>query len=256
MAKARIRAIIVDDEFHARENLKFLIEENTPEIDVIGTADGVSSAIELFHNSKPDLIFLDIRMPSGSEGFDLLEALKKEKFQVIFVTAFKDYAIRAFERRALHYILKPIDEEDLKESVERLLITRSSEREEEGHSKFSDLKDEVENNIEPERITINHSKGIRIIELANLEYLQSDGNCTVLHFRTGEHYLDTRTMKVYEAILPSYFQRVHRSFIVNLREATEILHGDHQEIILKSKKHIPISRERKRELTIAIQNIL
>ncbi|MEM9051921.1 MAG: response regulator, partial [Bacteroidota bacterium] len=99
MEQSKIRALIVDDEFHARENLKFLIEENSPEIEVIGTADGVPSAIQRFHELKPELLFLDIRMPSGAEGFDLLEELKGEKFQVIFVTAFKDYAIRAFERR-------------------------------------------------------------------------------------------------------------------------------------------------------------
>ncbi|MEM9052652.1 MAG: LytTR family DNA-binding domain-containing protein [Bacteroidota bacterium] len=256
MEQSKIRALIVDDEFHARENLKFLIEENSPEIEVIGTADGVPSAIQRFHELKPELLFLDIRMPSGAEGFDLLEELKGEKFQVIFVTAFKDYAIRAFERRALHYILKPIDEEDLRESVERILDSRNFDSSPLEYDKFSNLKEEVETNAEPERITVNHSKGIRIVELAELEYLQSSGNCTVLHFKTGEQYLDTRTMKIYEAILPNYFQRVHRSYIVNLKEATEILHGDHQEIVLKSKKHVPISRERKKDLTIAIQNIL
>lgn len=256
MDESKIRTLIVDDEFHARENLKFLIEENSPQIEVIGAADGVKSALQYFHKFKPELLFLDIRMPSGAEGFDLLEELKGEKFQVIFVTAFKDYAIRAFERRALHYILKPIDEEDLRESVERILIRRKFDSLDAGYDKFENLKEEVETNAEPERITVNHSKGVRIVELAELEYLQSSGNCTILFFKSGDQYLDTRTMKIYEAILPGYFQRVHRSFIVNLREASEILHGDHQEIVLKSKKHIPISRERKKDLTIAIQNIL
>jgi len=256
MRSDKIKAIIIDDEFHARENLKFLIQEHAPEIEVIGTADGVNSAVDLFQKTRPELLFLDIRMPSGTEGFELLEALKSERFQVIFVTAFKDYAIRAFERRALHYILKPIDEEDLKESVERLLATRSIESPEETNHNYSNLKEEVKNDLEPKRLTINHSKGLRIIELVDLEYLQSDGNCTVLHFKTGEQYLDTRTMKIYEAILPEYFQRVHRSYMVNLKEVIELLHGDFQEVILKSKTHIPVARERKKDLVNAIQSLL
>jgi two-component system LytT family response regulator len=247
-----LRAIIVDDEIHARENLKFLIDEHCPEISVVGLADGVESAEHLFHRLKPNVIFLDIRMPSGAEGFDLLERLDGKKFKVIFVTAFKDYAIRAFERRALHYILKPIDEMDLRETVARL----TENFDEADHDDdLVDLKEEINENAEPVRLTIHHSKGIRIVEIGTITYLESSGNCTVLHFRDGSEYLDTRTLKIYEAILPSYFHRVHRSYIVNLRETAEILHGNDQSVVLKTGDRVPVARERKRELLEAINSI-
>jgi two-component system LytT family response regulator len=251
----KIRALIIDDELHARENLRFLIEDSSPEIEVVGTADGVSSAERQFRELKPDLLFLDIRMPSGAEGFDLLESLEGENFQVVFVTAFKDYAIRAFERRALHYVLKPIDESDLRESVKRILSSRHLSGNLNAKENLKDLKEEIQENKEPERITVHHSKGIRIIEVADLTYLESSGNCTVLHFKDGNQFLDTRTLKVYEALLPSFFNRIHRSYLINLKEAKEILHGDEQAVILKSGKSLPISRERKKDLIEAIKSL-
>jgi two-component system LytT family response regulator len=251
----KIRALIVDDEFHARENLRFLIEESSPEIEVVGTADGVPAAEKIFHELKPDLVFLDIRMPSGAEGFDLLEILEGESFQVVFVTAFKDYAIRAFERRALHYVLKPIDETDLRESVQRIMASRANSENLNSQENLKNLKEEIEENKEPERLTIHHAKGIRIIEVADLDFLESSGNCTILHFKNGQQYLDTRTLKVYEALLPTFFNRVHRSFMINLKEAREILHGDDQVVILKSGKSIPVSRERKKYLIEAVKGL-
>lgn len=247
--------MIVDDEMHARENLRFMIEESSPEIEVVGTADGVSSAEKLFHELQPNLLFLDIRMPSGAEGFDLLEKLEGESFEVVFVTAFKDYAIRAFERRALHYVLKPIDETDLRETVKRIMASQPNSEKINSQENLANLKEEIENNKEPERITIHHSKGIRIIEIADLDYLESSGNCTILHFINGQQYLDTRTLKVYEALLPDFFNRVHRSYMVNLKEAQEILHGDDQVVILKSGKSVPVSRERKKDLIEAIKGL-
>lgn len=251
--KEKLRAIIVDDEMHARENLKFLIGEYCPELEIVGMADGVKSAFDLFKKEKPDLIFLDIRMPSGAEGFDLLAQLEGERFQVVFVTAFKEYAIKAFERRALHYILKPIDEQDLRETVSRLV--HSSSLHQNTSSDLADLDRELQDPTDPVRLTIHHSKGIKIVEIEQISYLESSGNCTILHFKDGTQYLDTRTLKVYEAILPSFFFRSHRSFLVNLKETSEILHGDDQVVILKSEQRIPIARDRKSDLLQALRNL-
>src|SRR5690554_7632415 len=104
-----LRAIIVDDEDLARKNLAIMLENYCPEIDVIGEAGDIDEAESIIKSAQPDVVFLDIRMPSGSEGFDLLERLENRNFLVVFVTAFKDYAIRAFQTNAVHYILKPID---------------------------------------------------------------------------------------------------------------------------------------------------
>lgn len=251
--KGEITAIVVDDEFPARENLKFLIADHCPEISVIGTADGVENGLALFHEKKPDLIFLDIRMPSGAEGFDLVDRLDGHNFHVVFVTAFKEYAIKAFEKRALHYLLKPIDENDLVETVQRILEKKQND--EENDADFKDyktslkkLEEEIARQAAPKRISVHHSKGIKIISPDDLTHLEGSGNCSLLHFKNKEEYLDTRTLKVYEAILPAHFYRVHKSFIVNLHEIAEILHGDNQSIILRNGSSIPVARERKKEL--------
>ena len=98
-----------------------LISEFAPEIEVVGQADGVSTGTQTINKLNPDVVFLDIRMPSGSEGFDLLASLPEKNFQVVFVTAFKDYAIKALNAKALHYMLKPIDIDDLKAATEKLI---------------------------------------------------------------------------------------------------------------------------------------
>ena len=256
----RIRAIIIDDELPARENLRFMIEDHCPEINIVGTADGVESGLELFYAENPELIFLDIRMPSGAEGFEFLEQLREEKFHVVFVTAFKDYAIRAFENQALHYILKPIDESELVETVRRITErTRSDENNQTAFESYREsirkLEEEILERNSSKRLTIHHSKGIKIVDTNNISYLEGSGNCAIIHFKDQDQYLDTRTLKTYETLLPNHFYRVHKSFIVNLLEVTEILHGNEQSVELKSGKVIPVSRDRKKNLIKLISEL-
>ena len=117
----KLSGIIVDDELPARENLRILIEDYCPEINIIGTAGSVAEAQALIGEKSPEVVFLDIRMPAGMEGFDLLASLPEINFQVIFVTAFKEFAVQAFNANAIHYILKPIDIVELKKAVNKLL---------------------------------------------------------------------------------------------------------------------------------------
>ncbi len=257
----KIRALIVDDEMPARENLRFMLEDYCPDVDVVGMADGVKNALELFEKHKPDLIFLDIRMPSGAEGFELLDKLKEEKFYVVFVTAFKEYAIRAFENRALHYILKPIDDVDLTETIKRvsdrmMIDSTSIESASEYRENLQRIETEINKQGKPRRLSIHHSKGIKIIDPNDITHLEGSGNCSILHFNNKSQYLDTRTLKIYEVLLDESFFRVHKSYIVNLKEVAEILHGDDQLVVLKNGEKIPVSRERKKDLIDKISELL
>jgi two-component system LytT family response regulator len=117
----KLRALVVDDEEFARKNLILLLEEFCPEIEVIGEASRKEQAKAIIESSKPDVVFLDIRMPSGTEGFELLEEVDEQDFLVVFVTAFKDFAIKAFNANAAYYLLKPIDIEELQKSVAKLV---------------------------------------------------------------------------------------------------------------------------------------
>jgi two-component system LytT family response regulator len=200
-------------------------------------------------------------MPSGSEGFELIENLKGEIYYVVFVTAFKDHAIRAFESRALHYILKPIDEADLRETVERLLMRKKQDAgDPESARRYGEsllkLEQEIVRRDKPRRITINHVKGVKIIDPSDVSHIEGQGNCALIHFTDGTSYLDTRTLKTYEGLLSNHFFRIHRSYIVNLGQISEILHGDDQLVVLKSGVRLSVSRDRKKALIEELQNLI
>lgn len=245
-----LRAVVVDDEELARKNLIMLLEEFCQEVEVIGEAGNIDDAQSIIESSNPDVVFLDIRMPSGAEGFDLLERIEKKDFLVVFVTAFKDFAIRAFNANAAYYILKPVDVEDLQNAVRKVRETKDAfqvapENFSTYFESIRNLSDSLVRNKPSNRIAISHTKGLKIIEDNTIVHLEASGNCTMLHFEDGSRYLDTRTLKVYENLLdPSKFFRVHKSHIVNLNYLTEYLNEDGHFAVLNNKDHIPVARNR------------
>ncbi len=246
----KLRALVVDDEEFARKNLTMLLEEYCPEVEVIGEASRKDQAKAIIESSNPDVVFLDIRMPSGAEGFELLEEIENKDFLVVFVTAFKDYAIRAFNASAVYYILKPIDIEELKTAVQKLVDTQQVYKEdpENYDTYFESLKDlshNLLNNKQSNRIAISHTKGLKIVEDDSITHLEANGNCTTLYFEDGTRYLDTRTLKVYENLLnPAKFCRVHKSHIINLDRLQEYLNEDGHFAVLKGGLRIPVARNR------------
>ncbi len=246
----KLKAIIVDDEDLARKNLTMLLEEYCENVEIIGDAGNVSDAKTLIESSKPDVVFLDIRMPSGSEGFDLLEQIENRDFLVIFVTAFKDYALRAFQANAIHYVLKPIDIEDLVDAVDRISSSKTTfaDNPENFETYFESIKN-LSSSMESEgygnKVAISHTKGIKLIHIEDIIYLEASGNCTVLYFNDGTRYLDTRTLKIYEGILnPSIFYRIHKSHIINLEYLKEYLNEDGHFAVLKNGKLLSVARNR------------
>ncbi|MBT4775943.1 MAG: response regulator transcription factor [Crocinitomicaceae bacterium] len=241
-----IRTIIVDDELLARENLKLLLSDFCENVEVVGEADSVDAAIDAITELKPTLVFLDIRMPSGIEGFELLERIDTKDFVVIFVTAFKDYAIKAFNANAIHYILKPIDVEDLQNALKKVTeyfkMKKSLPLKDFNYSELlENLTLSLKNDC-PDRIAIHHSKGIKLVEVKEIVRLQANGNCTHIYFKNSSSYLDTRTLKTYEDLLPFYFVRIHKSHIVNINSVEEYVHTDGHRVILNDKSTAPISR--------------
>lgn len=246
----KLRAIIVDDEVHARENLKFLLQNYCPEIEVVGMAGNEEKAKECVVELKPQVIFLDICMPSGTEGFDFLESLPDKKFQVVFVTAFKDYAIRALNANAIHYLLKPVDVDDLKAAVKKLISTNQlfSENQEQLFNYVKSLENLSKTmlpSVGVPRITINHAKGFKIVDPNDFMYLEGEGNYTSIIFVDGSKYVDTKSIGVYEDILdPKIFFRIHKSHIVNILYVKEFLKDDGHFIVMKNNTRLAISRLR------------
>jgi len=246
----KLRALIVDDEVHARENLKYLLQNYCPEIEVIGAAGNQKSALDSVAALSPQVIFLDICMPSGTEGFDFLDAIPDKKFQVVFVTAFKDYAIRALNANAIHYLLKPVDVDDLKVAVKKLVSTSQL---------FAESQDQLRNYIKSlenltkttpsgntaTRITINHAKGFKIVDPTEFMYLEGEGNYTSIYFTDGSKYVDTRPIGVYEDILdPKLFFRIHKSHMINVMMVKEFLNDEGHFVVLKNDVRLSVSRLR------------
>lgn len=255
-----LRAIVVDDEELARKNLIMMLETYCPEIDVIGEAGNKEDAKSLIESSKPDVIFLDIRMPSGSEGFELLDELKERNFLVVFVTAFKDYAIKAFQANAAHYLLKPIDDEDLRVAVDKLIATRETftnnpSNYETYFTSLKNLADRLLKNQASNRIAISHSKGVKIIEDDDITHIEASGNCSMIYFQDGSRYLDTRTLKVYEEILNNEkFYRIHKSYIINMTCIKDYISENGHIIALKNGVQLPVARNRVSAFLKTIKN--
>jgi two-component system LytT family response regulator len=246
----KLRAVVVDDEEFARKNLIMLLQEFCPDVEVVGEASRKKQAKEVIEEEKPDVVFLDIRMPSGAEGFELLEEIEEKDFQIVFVTAFKDYAIKAFNVNAIYYILKPIDIEELQLAVEKLqetkkIFLKEPENIDTYYDSLKNLSDTLLRNKSNNRIAISHTKGLKIVEDDSISHLEASGNCTTIYFKEGSRYLDTRTMKTYESILdPTKFFRVHKSHIINLNLLAEYVNDDGHFAVLKSGLRIPIARNR------------
>lgn len=257
----KLKALIVDDEEFARKNLAMLLEEYCSEIEVIGEASRKDQAKAIIESSHPDVVFLDIRMPSGAEGFELLEEIEQKDFLVVFVTAFKDYAIRAFNASAVYYLLKPIDIDELRMAVEKLVETKQLYSEEPGNyqtyfNSLKDLSNSLLTNQYSNRIAISHTKGLKIVEDDSILHLEASGNCTMIHFKDGSRYLDTRTLKIYENLLnPQKFSRIHKSHIINLNSLTEYLNEDGHFAVLEGNARIPIARNRVSEFVKMLKEI-
>lgn len=252
----KFRAIVIDDEKYARENLAMLLEEYCPQVELAGTADGVEKGFELIESVQPDMVFLDIRMPSGAEGFDLLKKPFRHKFLVVFVTAFRDYAVEAFNANAIHYLLKPVDIEELTAAVNK--VTTQLKHLNQSPDQFFDYQQKLEllmNELSPmrQRIQIHHSKGIKLIDPREIQYVEADGNCAIIHLRGGSKYLDTRTLKVYASLLlAKRFVRVHRSYLVNTEEVEELIRSNGVWLQMKNGQKIPVSRSRLAEFLKSI----
>lgn len=249
-------AIIVDDEQHARANLAMMLADYCPDIRVVADASSVEEAVRVVDANRPQFIFLDIRMPSGAEGFTLLRQLPDYPYLVVFVTAFRDYALQALNANAVHYLLKPVDPEDLQAAAEKLrkLVgnIRSNPNEHQAYQeKLWQFLEELYG--ERQRIAIHHARGIRMVRVADIAYVQAEGNCALIVQRDGSRYLDTRTLKVYEELLIApTFQRVHRSYLVNMQCVSELMRNDHPELLLADGLRIPVSRSRLPEVIEAL----
>ncbi|MBI2967567.1 MAG: response regulator transcription factor [Bacteroidetes bacterium] len=240
-----IRALIVDDEKKSRELLLALLNRHCPEVFVAGLASNNTEAYDLICLQKPDVVFLDIRMQGGS-GFDLLKKFREVNFLVIFITAYDQYALRAIKYSALDYLLKPVDENELKEAVAKA-VQNMSLRNYRPH--IDNLLTHLKNPDNPaNKIAIHSSGTIELIPIRHITRCEADGKYTRIFLSDGTHRLASRNLKEYEELLSGFgFYRVHHAHLVNFTCIKEYERGRGGNLILNDGTSITVSQRKKAE---------
>jgi len=240
-----LKVIIVDDEEFARSSLYFLLQENCENVQICGIAKSVDEARELLSNFDVDLIFLDIAMP-GKNGFELIPDVKLTHAQVVFTTAFDQYALRAIKASALDYLLKPIDIDELKETVEKAFkLLKSGENKANRSENLRNLSAEIIEGTEIRKLSLPNGQGYTIVGLNEIIHIEADSNYSIFHLYNREKITVSRVLKDYEEILPEeQFVRIHKSSIVNLNYLKEYNSKNGLEVMLKNGEKIAVSRRR------------
>lgn len=234
-----ITCLLVDDEQLARQLLKEYIE-NTPSLTIVGEAERGKDAVELIDKLKPDLIFLDVQMP-GMSGFDVLDDIEHDPF-VIFTTAYDQYAIKAFEKNAVDYLLKPIDQERFKQAIERAVSRMKLEQNNVGELLRS-LKTENKTSYDS-HIFVQKSEKLLNLPVEEIMFLEASGDYTILTTKNDQFVSSSGIGKLEEILNPETFIRVHRSTIININYLKEIEKHFNGGMIVKMNtgKSFPVSR--------------
>jgi two-component system LytT family response regulator len=227
-----IKTLIVDDMPLAIANLQADLEE-VDNIEVVGTAHGVMEAAKQIKKLKPDLLFLDIHMGDG-DGFDLLEMISDEGLAVIFTTASKDHAIKAFQFKAIDYLLKPIDPQLLDQAIDKVVQARSAQTPQKSTKSGS--------------IALNTQEEIRLVNIADIIRLEAMSNYTNFHLAGGSKILVTKTLKEFEKVLPESFLRVHQSHLVNRDQIDAYIKTEGGYLKMKDGADVPVSVRKKAQV--------
>ena len=248
-----VRTIIVDDETQARNALKNLVQANCPDVKIVGEANSVQEAIKLIDDLKPDLILLDINLGDGT-GFNVLERISWNNYQVIFITAYDQYAITAFRFHALDYLLKPVNDEDIKLAIQK----QTHQSLNKFFSKQLDLLRASfnEQNIAEKKIVLKDSDSFYFIKVSEIIRCEAQGPYTDFFIQTGQKITISKSLKEYEDILePFGFVRVHHSHLVNLNKVLRFDKTMGGNLIMDNHHIVPVSQRKKEHLLEILNRI-
>lgn len=240
-----LKVIIIDDENGARESLHNLIEKYCPQLEIVAKATNIEDAYKLINELAPQLIFLDIEMPNGN-GFDLLQKFSSINFDVIFTTAYDHYAIKAIKYSAIDYLLKPIDIDDLKSAVEKVIQKQNDKL----------IKNEqilsLLNNLKPEqadkKIALHEGDGLTFVRLKEIIRCESDGNYTTIILEGNKRIVTSKTLGEYEELFSNEnFFRIHRSHLIHLNHIKKYIKGEGGYVIMSDGSQVEVSRRKKQE---------
>jgi two-component system LytT family response regulator len=251
MMNNAIRAMIVDDEEGARESLSNILEKYVDGVKIVAKADSIAMAMEKIKKYEPELVFLDIEMPFGS-GFELLERMSPINFDIIFVTAYDHYALKAIKFSALDYLLKPVDIDELKKAIGK----HKKKNIEDTVESYQNLIDNEQLEGDNKKLAIPDSSGIMFVRIRNIIRCESDGNYTKIYLIGGKKILASKTLGEYENMLEGDgFYRIHRSHLINLSHLKKYNKGDHSFVELSDGTTCDVSRRKKSGFLEALDNM-
>ena len=241
-----IKALIIDDELKARNVLKHYLENFVPQVTEIRQADSVDAAIAIMGVYQPGIVFLDVEMPMKN-GFQFLMEVKEPSFDIIFTTAYNQYAIQAIRFSALDYLLKPVDPEELQSAVQRHL-----EKQEIKHQQKVLYDNLVENinkkEVKDFKIAVPSSEGFYFFMIDDIIRLEADSSYTHIHLVNKRPFIASKTLKHFEEMLEEFnFIRTHKSHLVNPRHITR-LSSDNEFVLLTDGSRIEVSRRKKEDV--------
>ncbi|QKG80304.1 LytR/AlgR family response regulator transcription factor [Tenuifilum thalassicum] len=241
-----VKAVIVDDELHARESLNHMLRTYCPTVHVVGEAERIEEAYEVILKSKPDLVFLDMQLTDGL-GFDLLRRFDELHFKVIIISAYQEFAIKAFKFSAVDYLLKPIDPDDLARAVDNALSKVYDD------SQQQSLNALIENTKNPEKkdklIVLRNSEETYIVNTSEIVRCESDNNSTNFILADKSRIRVTKTLKEFEELLEECgFVRCHQSHLVNRHHIEKIIRFPSLSLQMDNGDSIPVSFRKRKQL--------
>lgn len=243
-----MKTILIDDEPDSLESLQTEIKLYCPEVDIMGKYADAREGLNAIVREKPDLVFLDIEMPYLN-GFELLESLAYISFDIIFVTAYDEYAVKAFQFNAVDYLLKPVMKSKLIEAINKVRERIAPKALTSEQLKALMTNTYVQKQGGLENIALPTSEGFEFVHVNDIVYLQSESNYTWVYLMNGTKHLMARTLKEVSAMIdfPQFF-RSHQSYYVNLNHAKKYIRGQGGYIVLKNGTQIPVSRSNREDL--------
>ncbi len=241
-----LKALIVDDEFHARSNLEMLLENYCEDVEIVGSAASPDEARAILDKSDVDVIFLDIKMP-GEDGFEFLKSVENKNFGVVFITAYNEYALDAFKADAIDYLEKPIDIDELVSAVEKIKKIKGSDTPISLNEDLVELiKSVVNKQIDFEKTSIPTKDGLVIVNNQDIVHLEASESYTSIYLTDGRKYLSSKNIKVFEENLnPNIFFRTHKSHIINFAHHLKEFNRSLGNLaVMSNEKQIPVSRRK------------
>lgn len=239
-----LSAIIIDDELKGRIALKKKLQDYCPEVTVTDEAADGLQGIALISQLQPQIVFLDIEMPR-MDGFAMLQQLSDKKFHLVFTTAYDQYAIRAIRFAAFDYLLKPVDIEELRNTISKILSTQGKS---DTGRKLEVLADNLQRNTALNKIAIPTLEGLLFFNVDDIIHLEAHSNYTVIHFTNHAKLTASRTLKEFEELLPNdKFFRPHHSHLINLTYLKRYIKGDGGQIEMQNGNYVDVARRKKEE---------